>query len=282
MACVRNGQSIGSCVKEFGIPDSSLRKICHDRNVSYPRQNRGIPKEKKLIMAKQAAEKVMGGQSINKTAREFGVDPKTMRTWLEKLNIRSRERTKAKSYNEDDVQKALEELKRSCSLVSLSRKYNVPCSVLKRRRDKLLQDPAKEKGQKQANPASPIIINSTKDEWVNHAFKLGTVVWAKLVGFPWWPGIIAIDPDVQNFYRNLEFSTRTPVWYMESSLHFDFLYLFFVNSSGITSFSLPRRESRAPGSGRQTSRALTFGPLTRYPCPSRWMVFGTRPSNKLS
>ena len=28
----------------------------------------------------------------------------------------------------------------------------------------------------------------------------GTVVWAKMIGYPWWPAILDNDPDYDSFY----------------------------------------------------------------------------------
>ena len=54
--------------------------------------------------------------------------------------------------------------------------------------------------------------------WTYNRFTEGSIVWAKLDGYPWWPGMIEVDPDMQAFVFCFEHSYYTPVSF--SRLHF--------------------------------------------------------------
>ncbi|XP_067950427.1 zinc finger CW-type PWWP domain protein 1-like [Watersipora subatra] len=49
--------------------------------------------------------------------------------------------------------------------------------------------------------------------WTYNRFTEGSIVWAKLDGYPWWPGMIEVDPDMQAFVFCFEHSYYTPAEY---------------------------------------------------------------------
>ena len=51
-------------------------------------------------------------------------------------------------------------------------------------------------------------------DFVNVKFTCGSVVWAKVKGYPWWPAIIDYCPDSEEYYWIEEAESRTdPAWY---------------------------------------------------------------------
>ncbi len=44
------------------------------------------------------------------------------------------------------------------------------------------------------------------DDMVETSYSLGSVVWAKLRGFPWWPALVDDDPDTNEFFWTNDFS----------------------------------------------------------------------------
>ncbi len=39
-----------------------------------------------------------------------------------------------------------------------------------------------------------------QEEFVENRFTVGSVVWAKLMGYPWWPALVDDDPNVEMFF----------------------------------------------------------------------------------
>ena len=51
-------------------------------------------------------------------------------------------------------------------------------------------------------------------DFVNVKFTCGSVVWARVKGYPWWPAIIDYCPDSEEYYWIEEAESRTdPAWY---------------------------------------------------------------------
>ncbi|CAL1292841.1 unnamed protein product, partial [Larinioides sclopetarius] len=46
--------------------------------------------------------------------------------------------------------------------------------------------------------------NLTEADFAREDYPPGTVVWAKLSGFPWWPAMVEDSPDAQAFFMTLE------------------------------------------------------------------------------
>ena len=40
-----------------------------------------------------------------------------------------------------------------------------------------------------------IPTDAPKNAWVENRFTVGSLVWAKVAGWPWWPAIVDDDPD---------------------------------------------------------------------------------------
>lgn len=49
-------------------------------------------------------------------------------------------------------------------------------------------------------PQCPISPNIEK-ELIHNAYNAGSIVWAHLHGFPWWPGIVTDCPDTLAYYQ---------------------------------------------------------------------------------
>lgn len=48
-------------------------------------------------------------------------------------------------------------------------------------------------------------------DWTYNTFTEGTIVLAKLDGYPWWPAIVEVDPDLQTFVFCYDHRRYVPV-----------------------------------------------------------------------
>ncbi|XP_052082383.1 zinc finger CW-type PWWP domain protein 1-like isoform X2 [Mytilus californianus] len=55
--------------------------------------------------------------------------------------------------------------------------------------------------------------NYNEDEHIFTNFAEGSVVWAKMAGFPWWPSMIEIDPDTESYFMLMTAYTMYPSHY---------------------------------------------------------------------
>jgi len=52
------------------------------------------------------------------------------------------------------------------------------------------------------------------EEYVNVVFTAGSLVWARVKGYPWWPAMVDYDPDCEEYYWIEEEESRVdPAWY---------------------------------------------------------------------
>lgn len=51
-----------------------------------------------------------------------------------------------------------------------------------------------------------------EEDMIFNKYSPGSIVWAKLSGYPWWPAMVEDDPDLEQFYWLNEFSD-IPTWY---------------------------------------------------------------------
>lgn len=48
-------------------------------------------------------------------------------------------------------------------------------------------------------PESPIHVRDEED-LIHGEYTAGSVVWARLTGWPWWPAMVDDDPDTEQYY----------------------------------------------------------------------------------
>ena len=48
-------------------------------------------------------------------------------------------------------------------------------------------------------------------DWTYNAYTEGSLVWAKIDGFPWWPAMVECDPDIETFAFCYRHRRYTPV-----------------------------------------------------------------------
>ncbi|CAL7940080.1 unnamed protein product [Xylocopa violacea] len=63
-------------------------------------------------------------------------------------------------------------------------------------------------------PECPIPL-AVKSTIINNAYNAGSIVWARVKGFPWWPGIVNDCPDTLTFYKQYR-NSHEPVSYFVS------------------------------------------------------------------
>lgn len=37
-------------------------------------------------------------------------------------------------------------------------------------------------------------------DFINNQFNAGSIVWARVSGYPWWPAMVDDDPDTEQYY----------------------------------------------------------------------------------
>ena len=47
--------------------------------------------------------------------------------------------------------------------------------------------------------------------WIYNSYTEGSIVWAKLDGYPWWPAMVEVDPDMKAFVFCYDHRKYTPV-----------------------------------------------------------------------
>ncbi|KAK9890615.1 hypothetical protein WA026_011978 [Henosepilachna vigintioctopunctata] len=50
-------------------------------------------------------------------------------------------------------------------------------------------------------------------DWIDNIYNAGSLVWARLEGFPWWPAIVDDDPDTECYYWLDDEINNTPSYY---------------------------------------------------------------------
>jgi hypothetical protein len=50
-----------------------------------------------------------------------------------------------------------------------------------------------------------------EDNFVYAEFTEGSIVWAKMDGYPWWPAMVQNDPDLRTFYEADDMNPMIPV-----------------------------------------------------------------------
>lgn len=48
---------------------------------------------------------------------------------------------------------------------------------------------------------------------IYNSYTCGSIVWGKVEGYPWWPGIVDDDPDIQQYYWLEKYDDEIPVRY---------------------------------------------------------------------
>lgn len=48
-------------------------------------------------------------------------------------------------------------------------------------------------------------------DWTYNSYTEGSLVWAKLDGYPWWPAMVEVDPDLKAFVFCFENRKYSPV-----------------------------------------------------------------------
>ncbi len=51
-----------------------------------------------------------------------------------------------------------------------------------------------------------------EDAFIECRFGIGSIVWARQTGFPWWPAVVDIDPDTDVFVWTHEDDDKIPEW----------------------------------------------------------------------
>ncbi|KAL3268383.1 hypothetical protein HHI36_007499 [Cryptolaemus montrouzieri] len=52
-----------------------------------------------------------------------------------------------------------------------------------------------------------------QEDWIQNLYNAGSLVWAKVEGYPWWPGMIDDDPNTESYYWLDEYFDITPTYY---------------------------------------------------------------------
>ncbi|KAG5869322.1 hypothetical protein JTB14_013859 [Gonioctena quinquepunctata] len=58
----------------------------------------------------------------------------------------------------------------------------------------------------------PEDIDEDEDYLIDNLFNAGSIVWAKMDGYPWWPAMVEDDPDMEDYFW-LEKDQVNPTWY---------------------------------------------------------------------
>ncbi|KAF6040968.1 ZCWPW1 [Bugula neritina] len=68
-----------------------------------------------------------------------------------------------------------------------------------------------EGGDEHISCDSPMQRWDESADWTYNTYTEGSVVWARVVGYPWWPAIVEVDPDMEAFVFCYEYRRYTPV-----------------------------------------------------------------------
>ncbi|KAJ8931804.1 hypothetical protein NQ314_015260 [Rhamnusium bicolor] len=60
--------------------------------------------------------------------------------------------------------------------------------------------------------SEPEEIHEEKDYLIDNTYNAGSIVWAKMHGYPWWPAMVEDDVNTETYFW-LEGNSNTPTWY---------------------------------------------------------------------
>ncbi|KAJ8982423.1 hypothetical protein NQ317_007771 [Molorchus minor] len=60
--------------------------------------------------------------------------------------------------------------------------------------------------------SDPEELYEDEDYLINNLYNAGSIVWAKMDGYPWWPSMVDDDPVCESYFW-LEGNSMTPTWY---------------------------------------------------------------------
>ncbi|KAJ8952142.1 hypothetical protein NQ318_018478 [Aromia moschata] len=60
--------------------------------------------------------------------------------------------------------------------------------------------------------SDPEKADEDEEYLIENLYNAGSVVWAKMDGYPWWPAMVEDDPDVEDYFW-LEDNSMKPTWY---------------------------------------------------------------------
>ncbi|XP_044753302.1 zinc finger CW-type PWWP domain protein 1-like [Coccinella septempunctata] len=52
-----------------------------------------------------------------------------------------------------------------------------------------------------------------QEDWIHNLYNAGSIVWARVCGYPWWPGMIDDDPNTESYYWLDDDIDTVPSWY---------------------------------------------------------------------
>lgn len=58
----------------------------------------------------------------------------------------------------------------------------------------------------------PEVVVEDEEFLIHNLYNAGSIVWAKMDGFPWWPAMVEDDPDTEDYFW-LEGDSLEPTWY---------------------------------------------------------------------
>lgn len=63
---------------------------------------------------------------------------------------------------------------------------------------------------KHSSCSDPEEVLEDEDFLINNLYNAGSIVWARVAGYPWWPALVEDDPDLEQYFW-LEENCESPV-----------------------------------------------------------------------
>ncbi|XP_059152554.1 leucine-rich repeat and coiled-coil domain-containing protein PF3D7_0703800-like isoform X2 [Physella acuta] len=184
------------CKPKFEIPKKCVKR---DKDEVHPREKL----KKKQHVTVQNTTQVLNENKEDKTTTKMERKSKK-----KKLNITMKEATQAIIENDEDEEKGtwVQCCNASCSKWRYLDYIEDPLLVPENWECHMNSD-------EKYNSCEKPEVNYDESEHILTKYTLGSIVWAKMDGYPWWPAIVENDPDYDIYFEVVNETSLIPTQY---------------------------------------------------------------------